>query len=105
MDGKRPPHPPAAAADLTVAELVARNWEHTSTYYRLPGGSHTSERAALRLALGEPVRLYGRQPAASFAQLAFEAVRQAMIAKGWGRSSANNHAGRLKRLFGWAVSK
>ena len=34
-----------------------------------------------------------------------DAVRNAMIAKGWARRSINLHTGRLKRLFKWGVSK
>ena len=96
-------HP--AATDLTVAELAVRFLEHAQTYYRHPDGTPTSELSAYKLPVGVLVRLYGRTPAADFGPLAMDAVRNAMIAKGWARRSINLHTGRLKRLFKWGVSK
>ena len=101
-NGRRPL---AVAADLTVAELVARFWDHAQAYYRHPDGTPTSEQSGYKLAVGVLVRLYGRTPAADFGPLALDAVRRAMIAKGWARGSINIHVGRIKRLFKWGVSR
>jgi integrase len=92
-------------ADLTVAELIVKYWHHAETYYRHPDGTPTSELAAMKLPMAILTRLYGRTPAAEFGPLALAAVRDAMIQKQWGRASINTHAGRLKRIFKWAVSK
>jgi integrase len=93
------------AADLTVAELVARYWVHARTYYRRPDGSPTTELSALKFALGPLVKLYGKTRAAEFGPLAFDAVRHGMIANGWGRKSINNHGSRIKAVFKWAVAR
>ncbi len=95
----------AAADDLTVSELVTRFWDHARSYYRHPDGTPTSELSAYKLAVGILVRVYGRTPAARFGPLALDAVRRAMIDKGWARGSINIHVGRIKRLFKWAVSR
>ncbi len=95
---------PEAVPDLTVVELVAGYLEHAQTYYRDTDGNPTFELSALKLPLGVLVRLYGRTPAAASGPLSMEAVRNDMIAKGWGRASINSHVGRLRRMFKWAVA-
>ncbi len=101
-NGRRPP---TAVPDLTVVELVASYLQHAQTYYRDTDGNPTSELSALKLPLGVLVRLYGRTPAATFGPLSMEAVRNDMIAKGWGRASINSHVGRLRRMFKWALAR
>jgi integrase len=96
---------PSAVPDLTVVELVAVYMQHAATYYRDADGNPTSELSALKLPLGVLVGLYGRTQAAAFGPLAMEAVRNEMIAKGWGRASIDAHVGRLRRMFKWAVAR
>ena len=94
-----------ATADLTVVELIAAYLKHADVYYRDVSGILTSELSALKLPMRVLGRLYGRTATAAFGPLAMEAVRNEMIAKGWGRASINAHVGRLRRMFKWAVSK
>ena len=104
-NGRRSPTVAATVPDLTIVELTAAYMQHAATYYRDADGNPTSELSALKLPLGVLVRLYGRTPAAAFGPLAMEAVRNEMIAKGWGRASINAHVGRLRRMFKWAVAR
>ena len=90
-------------ADLTVTELCHRYWLFAEDYYRHPDGTKTAEvddmRAAIRL-----FRLtVGEMPAREFGPLAFKTVRDAMVAKGWARSTVNSQAARVKRIIRWAV--
>lgn len=88
----------------TVVELTAAYWHFAASYYRkhdLP----TSEQASIRLALQPMLDLYGRVKATDFGPLALEAVRQKMIDAGITRLRINQHVGRIRRLFQWAVSK
>jgi hypothetical protein len=101
-NGRRPP---TAAADLTVAELVARFWTHAQVYYRLPDGTPTSELHTFKMAMGPLVKLYGRRPTAEFGPLALEAVRGAMVGRGWCRTHVNSQVARVKMIFKWGVSK
>jgi hypothetical protein len=48
-------------------------------------------------------KLYGDEQVANFGPGKFKAVRQEMIEVGWCRGTVNKNAGRVKRLFGWAV--
>jgi integrase len=95
----------AAASDLTVAELIAAFWKHAKSYYRLPDGSQSTELSAFKSALKHLRRLYGRTAAPEFGPLALEAVRNAMIAERWVRSSINKHCNRIRHVFKWAASR
>jgi integrase len=95
----------AGLADITVTEVIARYWEHAQVYYRHPDGSPTSEIRSYKPPLAVLNRLYGTTPARDFGPLALDAVRNAMIEKGWVRRSININMGRIKRMFKWAVAK
>ena len=105
VNGRRSPAAAPVVPDLTIVEMTVAYLQHAATYYRDADGNPTSELSALRLPMGVLVRLYGRTPAAACGPLAMEAVRNEMIAKGWGRRSINSHVGRLRRMFKWAVAK
>lgn len=92
----------AGAADLAVVELIAAYWKHAKDYYR-GSDPHSGVLASLRLALGHVKRLYGRTPAAEFGPLALKAVRESMVSAGWSRKYVNAQAGRVRRMFKWAV--
>ncbi len=102
-------------AGLTVAELVARFWEHAEGYYRGPDGSPTSEVSEFRYSLRPLNFLVGALPAADFGPLALGEVRDLMV-KGYvhpeygeqaalARSLVNHRVRRIVRAFKWGVSK
>jgi integrase len=119
----------ATQADLTVHELVLAYWCFVERYY-VKDGEPTSEQADLRSALRFVRQLYGPTPARDFGPAALKAVRQAMIdhpitrtvkvkdpvtgeareevkvlRHGLTRKVINKHAGRIKRMFAWAVQE
>jgi integrase len=91
------------ASDLTVLELINAYRKHAQGYYRRPDGSDTGERKPIRIAMRPLRKLYGRSRAAEFGPLALKAVRQDMVRGGWCRTYVNSQAGRIKRMFKWAV--
>ena len=92
-----------ANADLTLAEIIDRFWDHCATYYRKPDGTPSSEAGNFRDALRPLLRLYGSTSAAQFGPLALRSTRQEMIRLGWSRTYTNKNIGRVKSLFKWAV--
>jgi hypothetical protein len=97
---QRPPEPLA----LTVAELLARYRRFARSYY-VKNGRRTSEPTAIDAALRAVRRLYGRHAAAAFGPLALKAVQQQWVAADLCRGVVNQHTGRIKRMFRWAVSE
>ncbi len=89
--------------DITIAELVARYDAHATAYYRRLDGSLTAEHHNIVLAMRPLLKLYADCPAARFGPRSLKAVRQAMIASGWGRRHINQQIGRIKRMFRWAT--
>ena len=96
--GRRLPVDQQAA---TVSMVVAAYWQHCQTYYG--GDTGHGERRSIKLVLTMLRRLYGPTPAAEFGPLKFKAVREAMVETGWCRTYVNSQAGRMKRMFAWAV--
>jgi hypothetical protein len=92
-----------APADLTGNGLCARYWKHALEYYRHPDGRPTSEQTDLKHAIRAFHAQVGAMPAREFDPLAFKAVREAMIGKGWARPTVNEHCGRVKRFIRWGV--
>jgi len=87
--------------DITIVELCARYLKSAVAYYRgnpkvMPGIKRTIH--YLR-------EHYGRTPAVEFGPLALKAIRQRMVAEGLSRVYINDHAGRIKRIFKWAVGE
>jgi hypothetical protein len=68
-----------AAADLTVAELIDRLWEHVESYYRHPDGTQTGEVNCFTYALRPLNFLHGATAAVEFGPLALKAVRELMV--------------------------
>ena len=81
--GRRLPVDQQAA---TVSTVIAAYWQHCQTYYG--GATGHGERRSIKLVLTMLRRL---------------TVREAMIETGWCRTYVNSQAGRLKRMFAWAV--
>lgn len=94
-----------SAGDATLNELFDAFLKHADVHYRRPDGTPTSEIEAYESAIEIVIRAYGRELAREFGPLRLEAVRYAMIEKGWCRTRINQQVGRLRRVFKWAVSK
>ncbi|MGE3408727.1 MAG: tyrosine-type recombinase/integrase [Pirellulales bacterium] len=96
---------PAASqpADITIAELAVGYKAFAETYYRDVDGQPSTELGLVLRAVKVVRELYGRTPAAEFGPLRLKSAREAMIAKGWSRSSINHHIHRVKRWIAWAV--
>jgi integrase len=88
----------------TVIELTAAYWLFASSYY-CKNGQPTSEQTSIRLAFRPLLELYGRVKVTEFGPLCLEAVRQKMIDARITRNRINQHVGRIRRMFEWAVSK
>jgi integrase len=93
-----------AGDDVTVVELIARFLEHADTYYRRADGTSTGEAETMAVALRPMKELYGRTPASTFGPRALKAVREAMIQKGWCRTTINKNIQRVRALIRWAVA-
>jgi integrase len=76
---------------------------HAEQHYRRPDGTQTTEVREYARAFGPLRRHYGRTPARDFGPLAFKAVRNEMVEAGLARKVVNQRAGRVRRLFKWAV--
>ncbi|MBN2490307.1 MAG: site-specific integrase, partial [Planctomycetes bacterium] len=90
------------STDITVNELLLAYWRFAEGYYR-QDGQPTSELNAIRIACRPLRRLYGSTQARDFGPLALKVVREAMVSRGWVRTSVNHHIVRIRRLFKWAA--
>jgi integrase len=101
------------AADLTLAELIARYWKHVEEYYRHADGTPTGEVQAMRYALRPLNHLHGPMPVSEFGPSALKAVRGLMITgydhpkygpqKALCRTRINAQVKRIRRMFKWTV--
>jgi integrase len=94
----------APMGDLSVNELLLAYWKHAEGYYGFKKG-HRGDRYNLRDALAVVKELYGHTLAKDFGPLAFKAVRQRMIERGWSRTYINHQAGKIRRMFRWAAEE
>ena len=90
-----------AGGNLSVTEMCVGYLKYAIPYYRgnpkvIPGIKRTIH--YLRT-------YYGRTTAAEFGHLALKAIRERMVKEGLSRSYINDHAGRIKRIFKWAVGE
>lgn len=93
-----------APTDLTVNELCARFWKHAQGYYRPgPHEKEASELVDFRYAIREFRGYAGDVLAREFGPLAYKALRERMVKKGWARPTVNRQCGRVKRIVRWAV--
>ena len=100
--GRQPLH--VSAADLSVAELCVRYLKYARTRY-VKNGSPTGEQCAIKAALRFVRELYSRHPATEFGPLALKAVRNRMIDADLAITTINQHVGRIRRMFRWAVAE
>lgn len=94
----------AAVRELCVIEVIVSYLRFAQGYYRKDGHA-TSEYPSILHALRFVEPLYGRQPVSDFGPIALQAVMQRMIEHGLARRTINQHIGRIKRLFKWAVAQ
>jgi integrase len=102
-----------AAAEITVAGLIERYWQHIEKHYRRPDGARTSEIYCFRGALRPLNYLFGDSIAKHFGPVKLKAVRQLMVTgydhpkfgpqRALSRKTINKNIGRLKRLFRWGA--
>jgi integrase len=103
----------APAADLTIAELIRRYWQHVEGYYRHDDGTPTGEVQAMRYALRPLNHLQGQTEARQFGPSSLKAVRELMV-KGYAhpkygeqppicRTRINAQVKRIRRMFKWGV--
>jgi hypothetical protein len=81
---------PVNTHTVSVIELVVAYTEFATGYYR-KDGRPTNEVRMIKAAIKIARELYGRTPATEFGPLALQAVREAMIGKGWCRTVHVNH--------------
>jgi integrase len=96
--------PPPAGSALTVAELMAAYWAHAKTYY-VKHGKPTGPQSRIRSTISIVNELYGDDPAVGFSPRALKVVREAMVAKGWKRSTVNQYTQLVVQSFAWAVEE
>lgn len=97
---------PRPKRGVSVAGVAAAFMRWAVTYFRDAEGRNTSDLRHYRDAVKWVVKLYGETPAAEFGPLALQAVRQRMVDAGnWCRENINDHVGRIKRVWKWAVSQ
>jgi integrase len=94
---------PLTVADspISVVEMCLRYWKFALAYHRgnpkvMPGIKRTIQYLRDQ---------YGRTPACEFGPLALKAVRERMVTEGLSRVYSNNHVGRIKQIFKWAVGE
>jgi integrase len=103
----------APLADLTIAELIDRYWQHVESYYRHRDGTATGEVQPMKYALRPLKHLHGQSAACEFGPLALKAVRELMV-RGYShpkfgeqaascRTRVNAQIKRIRRMFKWGV--
>lgn len=101
---KRAEKPSATPQQFTVNDMVLGFLDYAEKRY-VKNGRQTSEVRSYKTALGPVRRLYGRAPLDSFGPRALVACRQCLIEKGFCRKRINQHVGRIRRAFKWAVAQ
>jgi len=90
--------------ELCVNQLIVAYLRYAQVYYR-KDGQLTSEYTAIVHALRHVKRLYGRSNVTRFGPIALQTVMQEFVVAGWARRTVNKQAGRVKRMFRWALSR
>jgi integrase len=121
--GKGTPPPLAPGSGLTVTDLVARFLTHAETYYRDLDGQSTAELAQHRAGLRPLLRLLGSRQAADVGPRDLRDYLTALVTGSWmtpeerakweaqgrpiglARKPANQHLGRVKRMWRWGVAE
>lgn len=93
-----------SAGGRTVLEVIRAYRRFARSYYR-KNGKPTVQVSQIDAVLKIVHRLYGKTPAAEFGPRRLKAVRQALVDKKLSRTYINDHIGRVKRMFRWAVEE
>jgi integrase len=88
----------------SVLEVVAAYRKFAKTYY-VKNGQPTGQLPKIESALKVLHKLYGETPAAEFGPKRLKAVRQKLVDDKLSRVYINDHIGRIKRMFKWAVEE
>lgn len=100
--GRQPLH--VTSFELTVAELCLRYWKFAVSYFQAHDAKNRNL-PALKMTIKYLRGRYSRTPAVEFGPLALKAIRRQMIDDGLSRRYINDHIGRIKRIFKWAVGE
>lgn len=92
-----------AAPQLTVVELAAAYLGFAEGYYQ-KHGQPTRSLYNVKLGIRSVVKLYGREPVATFSPLCLLALQQSLV-DGTTRGYVNKQVGMVKRMFKWGVSR
>lgn len=103
-NGRRLLDPEEEQRPLALVEVLLAYWKFADRYYR-KGDQPTTEWGHVRHVIRRVRRLYGRIPARDFGPLALKALREEFVRKGLARRTINQHVGRIKRIFRWAVAE
>jgi len=98
------PKPVRSADRISVAKLITLYVAHAERYYR-KNGSPTPEVSSIKLAMVPLNELFGTLDADDFSPKKLQAVRSAMIARDWARTTINSQCSRIRRMFRWGASE
>jgi len=94
--------PPGAAT--IVADVLAAFHRWAKRRYVDRDGKASREGALYDGIIDLVAGLYATVRVEAFGPLQLQAVREAMIARGWTRKSINRQVGRVRRIFSWGVA-
>lgn len=87
---------------VSAGQLANRFWDYVEdqgAYCK--NGKPTSERHDLRAAFRVLLELYTDTDTADFGLAEMDALRRAMVARGWAESTVKKHMQRIRSLFAW----
>ncbi|MHC4339606.1 MAG: tyrosine-type recombinase/integrase [Planctomycetota bacterium] len=103
-NGREPPKGSEERPALTIRQVIRRYWRHARSYY-VKDGKPSPEQFHLKSVVKVVRRLYGRTLAEEFGPLALKSCREELVLRGLCRRTINQHVGRVKRMFRWAVAE
>lgn len=97
---------PATPQEITIAELVAKFWEHAEVYFRKPDGTGSTELVFYKHSFKPLLKLYETFRVSEFGPRALKSVRQQLITDNkLNRKTLNGYITRVKALFKWGVEQ
>lgn len=100
----RPTALPAAAHQLTVAELLASFWRFCQGHYK-KHGRETGTAATYKRIMSLIRAKYGHTLAENFGPLSLKAIQLHLLKEGRSRLYINDDVRRIQRIFKWAASE
>lgn len=89
----------------TIRVLIVKYLKYAEERYRKPDGTPTGHIDSIRTGCRILRALHDETPAAAFGPKALQEVREAMVGRGWARSTVNKHVRGLQRMFKWAAAQ